>query len=510
MTDALLGLGRELRSADRRSTWLADPVAFARDCVVWPTDSGLTGYQSAVLAGLARNHRMAVRSPHGAGKTATTALSVLWFGITRDLAGRDWKVVTTAGAWRQLERYLWPEIHLWARRLRWDVIGRPAFDLRTELLTLNLKLSHGQAFAAASDDPALIEGAHADSLLVCLDEAKAIPGSVFDAVEGALSGQGEALALATSTPGEPAGRFYDIHARKPGLEDWAVRHVTLADTIAAGRVSDTWAKQRAAQWGESSAVYANRVLGEFATSDTDGVIPLAWVEDAIDRWRAWDDGGRREPVGRRIVGVDVARSGSDRTVIASRQGPVILDIEHHSMQDTMVTTGQVAAKLTYPGSTAVVDVIGIGAGVVDRLREQRLSVNGFHASERSTAHDKSGELGFLNKRAEAWWQLRDLLDPARGSTVALPDNDELIGDLCAPRWKMTSAGKIQIESKDDIRKRLGRSTDVGDAVVQAFTLGSGASGDVGAAVRWTDEEIPGGAVRWNDQGSVFAGSWSER
>ena len=244
-------------------------------------------------------------------------------------------------------------------------------------MTLNLKLSHGQAFAAASDDPALIEGAHADSPLVCLDEAKAVPGSVFGAVEGALSGQGEALALATSTPGEPAGRFYDIHARKPGLEDWAVRHVTLTDTIAAGRVSDTWAKQRAAQWGESSAVYANRVLGEFATSDTDGVIPLAWVEDAIDRWRAWDEGGRHEPAGRRVIGVDVARSGSDRTVIVSRQGPVTLGIEHHSMQDTMVTTGQVAAKLDHGGAVAVVDVIGIGAGVVDASASRDCRSRGF-------------------------------------------------------------------------------------------------------------------------------------
>ena len=129
------------------------------------------------------------------------------------------------------------------------------------------------------------------------------------------------------------------------------------------------------------------------------------------------------------------------------------------------------------------------------------------------ARDRPGELGFLNKRAEAWWALRDLLDPAFGSARALPDDDELIGYLCAPRWKMTSAGKVQIEPKDDIRKRFGRSTDVGDAVVQAFTLASGRSDSSDdAAQQWTDAPTDS-VYRWNDQGadaaeSVFA--WSTR
>jgi hypothetical protein len=125
---------------------------------------------------------------------------------------------------------------------------------------------------------------------------------------------------------------------------------------------------------------------------------------------------------------------------------------------------------------AVVDVIGIGAGVVDRLRETTRSarVIGFNASEKSRKKDLTGELGFLNKRAEAWWHLRELLDPDSGCAVALPPDDELIGDLTSPTWKVSSGGKIQIESKDDIRKRIGRSTDAGDAVVMAFFPEAGA------------------------------------
>ncbi len=248
--------------------------------------------------------------------------------------------------YRQLERYLWPEIHKWARKLRWDIIGREPFNRRTELLDPVLKLKHGQAFAAASDDPALLEGAHAQSLLVVLDESKSISADVFDAVEGAMSGTGEAFALATSTPGEPSGRFYDLCVRKPGLTDWRPFHVTLEHAIAAGRVSSGWAAQRAAQWDESSSVYQNRVLGEFAANSEDGVIPLAWVEAAIDRWRQWEEAGSPEPQGRHVVGVDVARGGADSTVLAMRKGDVIISLDRHRLNDdTMQTAGFVAAKL---------------------------------------------------------------------------------------------------------------------------------------------------------------------
>jgi hypothetical protein len=314
---------RHLRELKRRALpespsaaarWLHDPVGFARDAIAWPAGQGLTPYQAEILSQLPRRRRVAVRGPHGLGKTSVAALALLWFALSRDAAGIDWKCPTTAGAWRQLEHYLWPEVHKWARRLRWDVLGRPPFSERTELLALNLKLRHGAAFAVASDQPALIEGVHADSVLYIFDESKAIGPDTFDAAEGALAAAGpaglpEGFALAQSTPGEPGGRFYGIHRRAPGLEDWWTRHVTLQEAIAAGRVSESWATQRARQWGEDSALYANRVLGEFASSDEDGVIPLAWVEVAVDRWRAWVEDGRPDPGPPLVVGVDVARSG---------------------------------------------------------------------------------------------------------------------------------------------------------------------------------------------------------
>jgi hypothetical protein len=410
------------------------------------------------------------------------AIAVHWFALTRDAAGVDWKIPATAGSWHQLTQYLFPEIHKWAGRLRWDKVrdGRP-FSRAHELQNLNLRLAHGSAFAGASANAALIEGAHADSLLFLFDEGKAIPAATFDACEGALGGTGEAFALILSTPGAPSGRFYDICARKPGYEDWHPVHVTLERAIAAGRISEEWAEQRARQWGTESAIYQNRVLGEFYASDEDSVIPLAWAEAAVARWHAWDEAGRPEPGRPRTVGVDVARTGQDRTVLALRNGPVITELRRSVKEDTMQTTGRVKGILDADDSvTAVVDVIGIGAGVVDRLREQHARVLAFNASRGSKAKDSTREFGFANRRSEAWWTMRQALDPSSDPDICFPDDEMLLGDLSAPQWKVTSSGRIAVETKEEIAKRLGRSTDDGDAVIQAFVphLGESSPGTV--------------------------------
>src|SRR6185437_5098724 len=133
-----------------------------------------------------------------------------------------------------------------------------------------------------------------------------------------------------------------------------------------------------------------------------------------------------------------------------------------------------------PGRLPVVDVIGVGAGVVDRLRELKIAVSAFNASESTTRKDRSGELGFTNVRSAAWWNLRELLDPAYGPSLALPPDDLLAGDLTAPHWRVTSSGSIQVEVKDETRKRLGRSPDSGDAVMQAVWVAE----DPGNAAAW--------------------------
>lgn len=473
-----------------KRTYRNNYVGFAHDCISWPDGESLTVYQDEILSELPVRHRVAVRGPHGLGKTCIAAIALIAFSLTYD--DEDWKVPTTASAWRQLTDFFWPEVHKWAKRVRWDKVGRQVFT-QLELQTMLLRLKSGRAFAMASSDDELTEGAHADHLLYIFDEAKAIPPGRWDAAEGALM-TGDTYALAISTPGEPQGRFFDIHTHKPGYEDWWTRHVTVDECIAAGRITAKDVEQRARQWGENSAVFKNRVLGEFCESSEDCVIPLAWIEAANKRWEErieildhywnwidgakrgvwprwrWRDAGNADPVD--SLGVDIARSDNgDKTVVARRQAVTITQLDRYALADTQPIVGYASNLLErWASAYAVVDVIGIGSGPYDQLRERfgRRAVP-FNASESSDMKDRSKELEFADKRSAAWWHMRELLDPAYDSPIALPPCDLLIGDLTAPRrGRMTSAGKLRVESKDDIRKRLGRSTDDGDAVVMAF------------------------------------------
>jgi hypothetical protein len=357
-----------------------------------------------------------------------------------------------------------PEVHKWAGRLKFEKIGRPSFSERNELHDLSLKLSTGEAFALASGDPSSIEGAHASSILYVFDEAKAIMDETWDAAEGALS-TGDARTLAISTPGEPIGRFYDIQSRKAGYLDWTVRHITKDEAVEAGRISREWTEARKLQWGENSAVYQNRVEGNFASTEEDGVIPLTYVEQAIERWNV-----RHESSDYKIltgIGVDIGRGG-DKTVIAREyDGRFILNLERTNDRDLMPVTGRVRGILYKETEcSAVIDVVGIGAGVYDNLREEgKISgrVIPFVASAGTDYKDKSGELNFMNLRSAAWWHMRELLED---NLYDLPDDDDLIGDLTAPKWALQSNGRIQVEPKDKIKERIGRSTDSADAVIQ--------------------------------------------
>jgi hypothetical protein len=367
---------------------------------------------------------------------------------------------------------LWPEIHKWATLLNWERLGRGPFDERTELSSMALRLKGGEAFAMSSRRADLIEGAHASELLFVFDEAKTIADPTWDSAEGAFS-IGNCYWLAFSTPGEPLGRFYDIQSRKPGYEDWWARHVTIEEAIAAKRISPEWVEARKLQWGEDSQVYQNRVLGEFAIASEDALIPLSYVEAANDRWAEQHEEAMGVPV--TALGADIARFGDDKTVVAKRRGNFVETLRYYKKQDTMVTTGYVLSELR-EGGLGVIDVIGVGAGVYDRLHElaqakdTKFRLFAFNASAKAGSHlkDRTGNFTFANLRSASWWHMRELLDPFSEAEVALPPDDLLIGDLTTPRWKLDSSGRVLLESKESFKERLGRSTNSGDAVIMAF------------------------------------------
>lgn len=222
------------------------------------------------------------------------------------------------------------------------------------------------------------------------------------------------------------------------------------------------------------------LFGDFKASIIDDayqVIPRAWVKDAQARWKP---DGKPEGV-KQILGVDIARGGNDANAIAPRYGMWFDRVKTKPGIETptgMENRDFIAAHLVKDGLAAI-DVIGVGASVYDLCSEARLKVTPVNFSEKSYATDTTGQLTFINLRAEFYWRFRELLDPSNGRNVALPPDPELLGDLCAPRWSMTTAG-IKIEDKEEIKKRLGRSPDKGDAVVIAGSAGSRMLGGIHA------------------------------
>ncbi|MBL8186574.1 MAG: terminase [Acidobacteria bacterium] len=202
-------------------------------------------------------------------------------------------------------------------------------------------------------------------------------------------------------------------------------------------------------------------------ADSRQLIPTDWIKAAQQRWRE-----QIKPETRcDALGVDVARGGADQTVIAKRYGNWVANLI--KVPGKATPDGPSVASLTLQhyeaGAKIYLDAIGVGTSPLDILQANGAPVIPIVNSERSIAMDKSRKLKFRNLRAEIWWKLREALDPANGDNLALPPDRELLADLAAPRWSITING-VLIESKDDIKDRIGRSPDCGDAVAMACWL----------------------------------------
>lgn len=445
----------EITDPDGWKEYIDRPTDFVLDFFSFPEGEEIAPYQSEALEKLVDERRVSLRGPHGLGKTALAAWAILWFSCTRP---EDTKIPTTASAWRQLEKFLWPEIHKWYRCCDWDE-WQSIGGIKPYMFTLKLKVGEAcEAFALASDNEALIEGAHGTNLLYVFDESKAVPDKTWDAAEGAFA-TGDAYWLAISTPGDISGRFYNIHRKAPGLKEWWTRHIKLEEAVEAGRISQEWAEARKLQWGEDSPVYQARVLGEFPRQAENALISLRWLEDARLR--------ELEPVeeDEQIAGLDIADTGSDDSSLFIRQGPVVLIGEWWHGHELMATTGK--AKST--GLHVNADSIGVGAGVCSRLRELEHPVSSINVAEKARDSEH-----FLNKRAELYWGLRERfrdgdIDLSR---VSQQIYDRLSGELTAIKFTYTSAGKIKIEAKADMKKRLGHSPDLADGLMLCFAPSS--------------------------------------
>jgi len=214
-----------------------------------------------------------------------------------------------------------------------------------------------------------------------------------------------------------------------------------------------------------------KVRGLFPKVSEDILIPPGWIEAANERWRKAEHSYFKSlPV---RLGVDVAGMGRDASCFCPRHKNYVAEFKLHQSDgkaDHMMVAGMVKNALKSKGSSAFIDTIGEGAGVYSRLEEQRVR-NAYSCKFSEGAaglHDVTGQYEFVNMRAYLFWAVRDWLNPANHNEPCLPPDDGLFEEATEIKWKIQSNGKILIEPKDDIRKRLGRSTDKFDALANTF------------------------------------------
>lgn len=411
--------------------------------------------------------QISIRSGHGVGKSAELA----WISVIACCVFAAAKVIQTAPSGPQLWDALFAETKFWFKRLPEPLVSM--FDIQSE--RIEHKGAPESIFVSArtsrAEKPEAMQGVHAEEGIVILmgDEASGIPEDVFIAASGSMSGK-NCVTLLTGNPTRTSGFFFDTHHALRG--SWVTRHVSCLDSP---RVSAEYIEEQKARFGEDSNAYRVRVLGEFPKQDDDVLISLELCEAAKIR-DIHDD-----PKSPEVWGVDVARFGSDKSALCRRRGKVVPEpVRVWSGLDTMQLTGQLKhlydAALVKPVAINV-DVIGIGSGVVDRCRELGLPVFGVNVSE---APSLSG--GHLNLRAELWCAVRDWLVAL---DCKLPQDEMLTGELTVPRYKFNSSGKLQIESKEDMKRRGVKSPDRAEAFILTFANDAVmAAGGGGYASSW--------------------------
>lgn len=295
---------------------------------------------------------------------------------------------------------------------------------------------------------------NSENVLLIADEASGVPEAVFEAAAGSMSGE-SATTILLGNPTKGSGFFYDTHHRLRNL--WKTLRVSCHDSK---RVSKAFIEDMKTRYGEDSNAFRIRVLGEFPTADDDTVISLELVEAAMRRdVQAYENAPT-------LWGVDVARFGDDKSALAKRKSNELLEpIRKWTRLDTMQLTGAIKAEWdamrpSERPAEILVDAIGIGAGVADRLRELGLPARAINVSESPGMQDV-----YLNLRAELWFKMRDWL---AGRQCRMPEDENLTSELVTPRYKFTSSGKIQIESKEDMKKRGLPSPDGAEAFMLTF------------------------------------------
>jgi len=381
-------------------------------------------------------------------------------------------VVTTAPTFRQVEKIIWQEIRTGVKNCKFNLGGSM---LKTSWMIDDL----WYAFGFATKTPDNFQGLHSEHVLIIVDEASGVNEEIFEAIEGVMTSENCRL-LAIGNPTESSGKFYEMFRDKTfnkiHISAFDLPNVKQKANVIKGLTTWEWVEDKKKRWGEHSPVYQSRVLGLFPKTSSHQVVPLSWVEKAIERWRVKVDnlkfGEHQNALGSiTAAGLDVSDGGADRTILVARKNNFVMtpfDITQEDAHATMAVLGETKNILAGSSAVLIADSIGCGSGLVSKAMEDKIDIVPFNAASKTERTDATGLQKYLNCRAAAWMGFAELLNPESGHDICLPPDDDLIAELTEPKWQSTSGGQIKIEDKEEIRKRLGRSPDKADALIMSF------------------------------------------
>ncbi len=394
---------------------------------------------------------ISIMSGQGTGKDAFASWVILWFLCCFPFP----KIPCTAPTDKQLKVILWAEISKWLRDshveswLTWqsekvflkDHGGKEWFAVAK---TVNVK-------GSADDQAETLAGFHEDFLMAVMDEASGIPDPVFKPIEGTMTGKCN-FVLMIFNPTRSYGFAVDSHVKN--RQDWVCLKWNAEESEL---VSRSHVERMERKYGRDSNAFRIRVKGLPPLADTDTLIPWDWVMNAVEREiEPLED----DPL---LFGVDVG-AGGDKSVILHRRGGLVERLTTHTTPNTMELTGWASADIDeYEASAVFVDVIGLGNGVYNRLKELGHS-RVYPVDVRSTARNNDR---FHRLRDEIWWTLREQFEKG---TISIPNDDELICELTTIKYEPESNGKVKVEGKKEMKRRGLESPDKADALCLTYYL----------------------------------------
>jgi hypothetical protein len=389
--------------------------------------------------------QIAVASGHGIGKSALVAWIILWFISTRP----NPQIVVTANTQTQLTTKTWRELAKWHKLC----IHRHWFTWTATKFYLNEspETSFAQAVPWSETNSEAFAGTHEEHVLMIFDEASAIVDKIWEVAEGAMTTPG-AKWVCFGNPTRNTGRFRECFGRFRNR--WWRKQVDSRDAkMADKRKIQEWVED----YGEDSDFVRVRVRGVFPRAANNQFIASDVVQKARER-NLPVDVYQHAP---KVMGVDVAREGDDQSVILLRQGPKVFPPKRYRVPNLMQLASIVAEQIEKEQPDAVmIDGTGMGAGVVDRLRQLRFQVISVLVGSKAVLKPDK----YFNTRAEIWGRMKDWLE----EDVDLPDDNEIEDDLIGPEYGFDIQDRIQLEKKSDMKKRGLASPDNGDALSLTF------------------------------------------